>query len=116
MRPKWAIALVIFMSILHYAIMGYKGYDPSYESEQLMVLSLTFMFAWWVIDDAKEQKYNRPYEFGAFIFFAWPIIIPVYLVETRGWKGLLLFPAFIGLYYLPWSVGWAAYYLNASNQ
>ncbi len=68
------------------------------------------------LDDAKTQNYHRSYEFGAFIFFAWPILIPVYLVETRGWKGQLLFPAFIGLYFLPWLAGWAAYYLNASNQ
>lgn len=116
MKPKWAISIVVLMSLIHYAIMGYEGYDPSYETETLMVISLTFMFAWWVLDDAKAQKYHRPYEFGAFIFFAWPILIPVYLVETRGWKGLLLFPVFIGVYYLPWSVGWLAYYLNVSNQ
>ena len=115
MKPKRAIVLVVLISTIHYVIMGYEGYDPSYEAEQLMALLLTFLFAWWVMDDAKK-KYHRPYEFGAFIFFAWPILIPVYLVETRSWKGMLIFPAFIGLYYLPWSFGWAAYYLNASHQ
>ena len=116
MRAKWAIALVVFMSTVHFAIMGYKGYDPSIEAEQLMFVYITFMFACWILEDAKEQKYHRPYEFGAFIFFAWPILIPIYLVETRGWKGLIIFPVFVILYYLPWSIGWAAYYLNASNQ
>ena len=115
MKPKWAIASVAFMSLLHCAVMGYEGYDPSYEAESLMGLSLALMFAWWIFDDAKKQKYHRPYEFGAFIFFAWPILIPVYFIETRGWKGLLLFPAFIGIYYLPWLTGWLAYYINASN-
>ena len=116
MKPNWTIALLVFMSTLHYAIMGYEGYDPSPEAEQLMGISLTFLFAWWILEDAKKKKYHRPYEFGAFIFFAWPIIIPVYLVETRGWKGLFIFPAFIILYYLPYSIGWAAFYLNSSNQ
>ena len=116
MNASKAIGLVVVISVIHYSVMGYAGYDPSIEAEALMVYSLTFMFAWWAFEDAKKQKYHRPYEFGAFIFFAWPVVLPVYLVATRGWKGMLLFLAFIILYYLPWSAGWAAYYLNASNQ
>ncbi|HEX5637888.1 MAG TPA: hypothetical protein VFY78_12415 [Gammaproteobacteria bacterium] len=107
-----AIFLVVAISITHYAFLGYAGYAPTQESEKLMNISLAFVFAWWALEDAKNRNYYRPYEFGAFIIFGWPIVLPAYLVATRGWKGLLLFPGFIVCYYLPWSTGLAAYYLN----
>jgi len=116
MKASWAVLVVVTMSIFHYSLMGFKGYDPSIEYEKLMVTALVFTFAWWACEDASKQDYHRPYEFGAFIFFAWPVILPAYLVATRGWKGILLFPTFIILYYLPWLTGWVAYYLNTSNQ
>ncbi len=116
MNATWAIGFVVGISVLHFTVMGYAGYDPSIEAETLMAWSLTFMFAWWALEDAKRQKYHRPYEFGAFIFFAWPVVLPAYLVATRGWRGILIFPVFVLLFYLPWLMGWSAYYLNSSNQ
>ena len=116
MKASWAIGLVVGLSILHYSVMGYAGHDPSIEAGTLMALVLTLMFAWWAFDDAKKQKYHRPYEFGAFILFAWPIVLPFYLVETRGWKGIWVFFVFVLLYFLPWLIGWGAYFLNPSNQ
>ena len=116
MNVKHALAIVLVMSTVYYAVMGYAGYDPSIEAETLMGVALLIMFAWWAWDDAKKQKFHRPYEFGAFIYFAWPIVLPVYLIATRGWKGLLIFPVFVAIYYLPWASGWVAYYLNSANQ
>lgn len=116
MNARGAIGLIVGISVLHYAVMGYAGYDPSIEAETLMEWSLTLMFVWWVLEDGKKQKYHRPYEFGAFIFFAWPVVLPVYLVATRGLRGILIFPGFILLFYIPWITGWSAYYLNSSSQ
>ena len=116
MNSNKAIGLVITLSVIHYSVMGYSGYSPSVEATVLMDKSLIFMFAWWAFEDAREQHYHRPYEFGAFIFFAWPVVLPAYLVATRGWRGLSLFPIFLFLYTLPSSMGWVAYYLNPLNQ
>jgi hypothetical protein len=38
-----------------------------------------------------------PFEFEAFVFFAWPIALPYYLVKSRGSRGLLLFAVFLVL-------------------
>lgn len=113
MNAYWAIGLVVGLSTLEYTLMGYAGYDPSVESESAMALSLALAVSWWALDDAKKQRYHRPYEFGAFILFAWPIVLPAYLIATRGWNGLLLFTLFVSLFYFPWAAGWAAYYLNS---
>jgi len=111
-----AMGLVVGISALHYSVMGYAGYDPSVEAETLMGWSLALMFAWWAYDDAKKKKYHRPYEFGAFIFFAWPVVLPAYLVVSRGWRGIMVFPIFVLIFYLPSLLGWGAYYLNSANR
>lgn len=115
MNAKTGIALVTSISVIHYSIMGYAGYDPSIETETLLGISLIFMFAWWAFEDAAKFKFHRPYEFGAFVLFAWPIVLPAYLVATRGWRGIFIFPLFLFLNYLPWATGWLAYYANKSN-
>ena len=116
MKATWAIGLVVGISILHYSVMGYAGYDPSIEAKALMGWSLSLMFACWAFGNAKIEKYHRPYEFGAFVFFAWPIVLPAYLVATRGWRGIFLFAIFITLFYLPWLLGLVAFYINPSNR
>ncbi len=76
MNARLGLGLVVGISVLHYGVMGYAGYDPNHKAEMLMALSLIFMFAWWAYEDAKNRKYHRPYEFGAIIFFAWPVALP----------------------------------------
>ncbi len=112
MRVDAVLGIIVGLSVIHYSVMGYAGYDPSLEVQGLMNLVLPFMFAWWSLDDAKKRKFHRPYEFGAFIFFAWPIVLPVYLVASRGWKGILIFPVFVIVYNLPWLMGDFAYILS----
>ncbi|MET1078930.1 MAG: hypothetical protein ABWY06_13030 [Pseudomonas sp.] len=112
MRHSISIAIVITLSIIHYSIMGYFGQDPAPESEALMAWSFALMVAMWCQDDAKKQKFHRPYEFGAFIFFTWIIVLPAYLVRTRGWRGWLVFLAFLFLSLVPYLCGWIAYYAN----
>ena len=114
-NPNWAIGFVVVISVMHYSVVAYAGHDPSIRSELLMRWSLMLMFTWWALEDAKKQKYHRPYEFGAFIFFGWPIILPAYLIATRGWRGILTFLAFVLLSYLPPLTGWVVYVLNSEN-
>jgi hypothetical protein len=115
MKPGPAIALISGISILHYSIIGYAGFSPGVEFEALMNFSLILLLAWWVLEDAKKQNFHRPYELGAFIILAWPVVLPVYLVASRGWTGIKLFPLFILLFYFPRFSGWAAYYLNTPD-
>jgi len=41
-------------------------------------------------------------EFDAFVFFAWPFIVPYYLYRTRGRRGLFLVTGIYGLYLMPY--------------
>ena len=108
MKIVWG--LVIGISILHYAVMGYAGDYPSREAENLMSWAFALMLAHWCLADAKRRGYHRPYEFGAFLFFLWPVVLPAYLLHTRGWRGLPLCAGLFVLALLPWLSGAAAYY------
>jgi len=97
-------------------VVGYLGYDISFEAEALGYTALTFAIAWWAYDDAGKQKYWRPFEFGAFMFFGWPVYLPIYLYQTRQWGGVKPLFGILALYWLPWALGWMAYYANPINE
>jgi hypothetical protein len=44
----------------------------------------------WVYLDRRSRALNLPFEFDAFMFIAWIIVLLYYLYRTRGWRGLLL--------------------------
>lgn len=107
MQIVWG--LVIGISVLHYALLGYAGDYPSHEAQALMSWAFALMLAHWCLADAKRRRYHRPYEFGAFLFFLWPLVLPAYLLHTRGWRGLLPCASMFLLACLPWLSGVAAY-------
>ena len=47
--------------------------------------------ALWVLADSKQRGRPLPYDAGAFYFFAWPILTPIYLLTTRGWRAFQVF-------------------------
>jgi hypothetical protein len=54
--------------------------------------------ALWVLADAQRGRRSLPYDFGSFVFFAWWVLVPIYLFSTRGWRGLIPLGWFILLY------------------
>jgi len=58
-----------------------------------------------VFEDRRKRGFRVPFEFDAFVFFAWPIVVPYYLYRTRGARGLLLAAGFYALVILPLVVG-----------
>jgi hypothetical protein len=50
---------------------------------------------------------------GLFLYIAWPVIMPYYLVKTRGAKGLLVILGFVGAYLGAQMAGVALYVLLA---
>jgi hypothetical protein len=59
------------------------------------------LLAIWVYLDRQRRHLSLPFEFGAFVFFAWPIAVPYYLIKSRGTRGLLLTALFFVLLALP---------------
>lgn len=48
----------------------------------------------WIISDARHHRRQLCYDHDTFQFWAWPLLGPIYLARTRGWRAiwpLLLF-------------------------
>ena len=63
----------------------------------------------WAYYDAERKDFDRPFDFGLFIYVFWPVAFPWYLIKTRGIEGALLFVGFIAIWLAPWLSGLVAY-------
>jgi hypothetical protein len=64
---------------------------------------LSFLFATWIVADTRELQRARPsFDYGWFIFLAFVIYAPYYLISTRRWRGAAMFGGMILLALLPW--------------
>lgn len=59
---------------------------------------LASSIALWTLSDARHRQQQIPYDFGSFAFFAWPVLTPVYLFQTRGWRGFTTLGWFLLIY------------------
>jgi len=67
----------------------------------------TFLWSlgWWLQTDSRKRGVALVYDMGLFLYVAWPIVMPYYLVKTRRAKGLLVILGFVGAYMAPAIVG-----------
>jgi len=79
--------------------------------------SLIWYLAWfwgltlWVVMDARERGLPMAFDQGLFVYFAWPVYIPVYLVRSRGLAGLAwLVPFVVGYFVVQWVVAFGVWF------
>ena len=46
--------------------------------------------ALWIRADRLARQLKMPFEFDAFVFFLWPVLVPYYFCKTRGLRGSLI--------------------------
>jgi len=69
--------------------LGLHGITTSEHAAALWRLEFALLLAVWVRMDRRRYAFTGPFEFDAFVFFAWPVAVPYYLYKTRGRIGLL---------------------------
>jgi hypothetical protein len=67
-------------------------------AELLASIFFVSSMALWVLSDARRRQRSLPYDFGSFVFFAWPLVVPIYLISTRGWRAFATLGLFVLLY------------------
>jgi|SRR5882672_172917 len=72
-----------------------------------------WIVGWWLMTDSRKRGVAWVYDIGLFLYLAWPLILPYYLLKTRGARGLLVILAFAGTFVLATLVGMAFYLLLA---
>ena len=103
----WLFCLAEGAAYAHY------GVEPSTLFELSRTWGLSLLLVWWVEADARETGYRPCFEYNAFMFFGWPVLLPHYLLRTRGRHGFLLIFYFLALLFGPAAIAAAAYYLLA---
>ena len=61
-------------------------------------IALLWVMGWWLQNDGRKRGVASVYDLGFFLYIAWPIVMPYYLLKTRGAKGLLFILAFVGAF------------------
>lgn len=105
------LAFSIVYSIL-LSILAYSGEWVSYETDYFFVFSIGFLIAWWVKEDMLKRKLFGLFDFQAYVCGGWPLILPYYLIKTRGWKGILYTVVFFTLFMAPYLLATIIYYMK----
>lgn len=76
----------------------------------IYALSFIWIVGWWLRDDSRRRGLQWFYDMGFFLSLAWPLVLPYYLIKSRGVKGLLVILVF-GVIYVGATVFGAVCYL-----
>ena len=63
--------------------------DVPGSSALLQYVLLLCLIGYWLDVDSREKRTLRVWDMGFFLYVAWPLILPYYLVKTRGVKRTL---------------------------
>jgi hypothetical protein len=92
--------LFLFMVITQFAYGAYIGAQLPFPEGITLIYFIGMLWAigWWLRTDSHRRNVLSVYDLGLFLYLAWPIVMPYYLVKTRGAKGLLIILGFVVAY------------------
>ena len=99
--PLVGLFVLVALQTANNLVFGLHGEYASEESDYVYAFGFSLMLAWWVYVDRRQRRYAAPFEFEAFVFFAWLVVVPIYLIQTRRWKALPLIATLAAAYWLP---------------
>jgi len=83
------------------SLLAIRHGEPSTLTHLLWAWGFALILVSWVRVDARARGYLRPFDFDAFVFFGWPIMVPYYLCRIRRSRGLLSGLGICSLYPVP---------------
>jgi hypothetical protein len=102
--PKWlqqmvGPTLMLWLCAVAFGLASAIGPDGMPKrAEAASSVALPLVVAWWVTADARKRGRRLCYDYDSFIYFAWPVVVPVYLFQTRGVRAFLTLLCFAGLW------------------
>lgn len=94
-----AILIFVVVGIREVASGLYFGLGREEPALCPLLLSVTLFWAigWWLSDDLRGRSEGFFYCRGLVLWIAWPVLLPYYLLKTRGRKALITMAIFVGL-------------------
>ena len=92
--------LFSFVVITQFGYGAYIGARLPFPEGITLIYFVGMLWAsgWWLRTDSRRRSVLSVYDLGFFLYLAWPIVMPYYLVKTRGPKGLLIILGFVVAY------------------
>jgi len=92
--------LYSFVVMTQFAYGAYLGAQREFPEGISLFYGFGLLWAigWWLRTDSRRRGVLSVYDLGFFLYLAWPLIMPYYLVKTRGAKGLLVMLGFAATY------------------
>ena len=110
--PKWLqemIAPTLMLWFCAVAIALASAIGPGARmpkrAELASSVALPLVVASWVMADARKRGRPLCYDFDSFVYFLWPVVVPVYLFQTRGTRAFLTLLCFAGIWLVAGLVG-----------
>lgn len=91
------VLLVGCLWFTHIMLRQAHGLEPSRGVGLLADWAFAFLVVLWVRSDYRRSRYWPCFEYDMFLFVAWPLLLPHYLVRTRGPRGLLILAGMFAL-------------------
>jgi len=92
--------LYTFVVITQFAYGAYLGAQLQFPEAVtfLFAIGLVWAVGWWLRTDSRQRGVLSVYDLGFFVYLAWPVVMPYYLIKTRGAKGLLIMLGLVAAY------------------
>ena len=92
--------LYSFVVITQFAYGAYLGAQLEFPGAVTFLFTVGMLWAvgWWLRRDSHRRGVLSVYDLGFFLYLAWPIVMPYYLIKTRGVKGLIVMLGFVSAY------------------
>jgi hypothetical protein len=98
---RWTIGISVAVAV-YQTVTFYLGLQTSAEFDKVWGYAFAGMLAFWVDEDSKRRpEFDRPsFDIGLFLYLAWLVYLPYYLLKTRGRNGWLWILGFLVLGFL----------------
>jgi hypothetical protein len=96
-----AVLIFVFLTLSQIERGTFYGrhLDVPGPSALIQYVVLFCLMAGWLDRDSIEKRVGRVWDAGFFLWIAWPIIIPYYLIKTRGIKRASLILLLLAIIY-----------------
>ncbi len=102
------IASITGLLVVYGTLCTAASLEPLDGVNVLWSLAIGTLVVWWVRTDTHPSKYWPCFDYGTFMMAWWPILLPHYLVRTRGFKGLFIYAGFVGFLILAFVAAFVA--------
>jgi hypothetical protein len=83
------LVTLTFIYTVGLVVLASRGVSAPYGSSLFWKFAFGLFMVRWAAIDRRSRTFSVPIEFDAFVFFAWVLVVPYYLLKTRGPRGLI---------------------------